>query len=70
MTLVERRDPAAMSAEDEQEAERRAAVPVPRKRAVSTDTVGEREPPIFLLLICNPTANFEHLGLGIKSLTD
>ena len=26
--------------------------------------------PILLPLICNPTANFEHLGLGIKSPTD
>ena len=26
--------------------------------------------PMFLLLICNPTANFEHLGLGIKLPTD
>ena len=26
--------------------------------------------PIFLPLVCNPTANFEHLGLGIKSPTD
>ena len=26
-------------------------------------------PPVFLLLVCNPTANFEHLGSGIKSPT-
>ena len=26
--------------------------------------------PIFLLSICNPTTNFEHLGSGIKSPTD
>ena len=26
--------------------------------------------PIFLLLVCNPTANFEHLGSGIKSPVD
>ena len=27
-------------------------------------------PPIFLLLICNPTTNFEHLSSGIKSPID
>ena len=27
-------------------------------------------PPIFLPSVCNPTANFEHLGSGIKSPTD
>ena len=26
--------------------------------------------PIFLPSICNPIANFEHLGSGIKSPTD
>ena len=31
---------------------------------------GPLVPPIFLLLVCNPTANFEHLGSGIKSPTD
>ena len=43
VTSVERRDPTAMSAGDEQEAERRAEVPVPRKRAASADAVGEWE---------------------------
>ena len=27
-------------------------------------------PPVLLPLVCNPTANFEPLGSGIKSLTD
>ena len=26
--------------------------------------------PIFLLPVCNPTTDFEHLGSGIKSPTD
>ena len=43
MTSVERRDPAAMSAGDEQEAERRTVFPVPRKRAASTDAIGKWE---------------------------
>ena len=43
LTSAERRDPAATSAGDEQEAERRAVDPVPRKRAVSTDAIGEWE---------------------------
>ena len=43
VTSIERRDPTAMSAANEQEAERRAEVPVPRKRAASVDAVGERE---------------------------
>ena len=43
MTSVERRDPAAMSASDEQEAERRSEVPMPRKHAVIANATGERE---------------------------
>ena len=43
VTSVERRDPVAMSAGDEQEAERRAEVPMPRKRATSADAVSKRE---------------------------
>ena len=43
VTSVERRDPVAMSAGDEQEAERRGEVPVPRKHAASADAAGERE---------------------------
>ena len=43
VTSVECRDPTAMSAGDEQEAERRAVVLVPRKRAASVDAVGEWE---------------------------
>jgi len=36
-------DPTVMSAGDEQEAERRTMVLMPRKRAASTDTIGKRE---------------------------
>ena len=43
LTSAERRDPAATSAGDEQEAERRAVVPAPWKRAASVDAIGERE---------------------------
>ena len=43
VTLAERCDPAAASASGEQEAKRRGDVPTPRKRAASTDTVGEWE---------------------------
>ena len=43
VTSVERRDPTTMSIGDEQEAERRVVVPVPRKCMASTDTVGEWE---------------------------
>ena len=43
VTPTEHRDPMAMFAGDEQEAERRAVVPVPRKRATSADAAGERE---------------------------
>ena len=43
MTSAERRDLAAMSAGDEQEAERHAVVPMPRKSAASADAVGEWE---------------------------
>ena len=43
VTLTESHDPMAMSASDEQEAERRAVVPVPRKRAASIDAVSEWE---------------------------
>ena len=43
VTSAERRDPTVMSAGDEQEAERRAVVPMPRKRVASTDAVGEWE---------------------------
>ena len=31
---------------------------------------GPLAPSIFLPLVCNPTANFEHLGSGIKSPSD
>ena len=41
VTLAVCRDPTAMSAGDEQEAERRIVVPVLRKHAVSADAVGE-----------------------------
>ena len=41
-TSAERRDPAATSAGEEQEAARRAEVPAARKRAASADAVGER----------------------------
>ena len=43
VTSADRRDPAAMSAGVEQEAERCMVVPMPRKRAVSADAIGERE---------------------------
>ena len=43
VTSKEHHDPTAMSAGDEQEAERRVVVPAPRKRAASADAVGERE---------------------------
>ena len=43
VTSTERRDPTAMSAGDEQEAERHTEVPMPRKRAASIDAAGERE---------------------------
>ena len=43
VTSAECRDPTAMSAGDEQEAERRLVVPVPRKRAVRADAVDEWE---------------------------
>ena len=42
-TSVEHRDPVAVFAGGEQEAERHDNVPVPRKRAASADAVGERE---------------------------
>ena len=42
-TSAERRDPAAASAGDEREVERRGNVPMPRKHATSSDAVGERE---------------------------
>ena len=41
VTSMERHDPVATSAGDEQEAERRAAVPVPRKHAASVDIINE-----------------------------
>ena len=41
-TSAVRRDPATMSAGEEQEAARRAEVPASRKRAASADAVGER----------------------------
>ena len=41
VTSAEHRDPTAMSAGDEQEVERRAEVPVSRKRAASADAAGE-----------------------------
>ena len=43
VTSVEHRDPTVMSASDEQEAERRAEVPMPMKHAASADAIGERE---------------------------
>ena len=43
MTLAERRNPAAMFAGDEKEAEKCAVVPVLRKSAASVDAIGERE---------------------------
>jgi len=43
VTSTERHDPAATSAGNEQEAERRAMVPVLRKRAASVDATGEWE---------------------------
>ena len=43
VTSVEHRNPTVMSAGDEQEAERRVVVPLPRKRAASADAVDERE---------------------------
>ena len=43
VTSMERRHPTAMSASDEQEAERHTEVPMSRKHAASADTVGERE---------------------------
>ncbi|XP_066311501.1 eukaryotic translation initiation factor 3 subunit A-like [Miscanthus floridulus] len=43
VTSAESRDPAAISAGDEQEVERRAMVPMPRKHTASADTVGEWE---------------------------
>ena len=36
----------------------------------SRSLTGPLVPPILLLLVCNPTANFKHLGTGIKSPTD
>ena len=63
VTSVERRDPTAMSAGDEQEAERRAVVPMPRKRAASADAIGEREAkwtwspcPLVASLVSSPPA--------------
>ena len=41
VTLAERHDPTMMSIGDEQKAERRAVVPMLRKRAASTDAVGK-----------------------------
>ena len=43
VTSAEHRDPTAMSAGDEQEAERRVVVPMLRKHAASVDAVGEWE---------------------------
>ena len=43
VTSAEHDDPTAMSTGDEQEAERRSEVPMPRKRAASADAIGERE---------------------------
>ena len=63
VTSAERRDPAAMSAGDEQEAERRAVVPVPRKRVASADAIVEREAkrtrspcPLVASLVSSPAA--------------
>ena len=41
VTSAVHRDPAATSAGEEQEAARRAEVPASRKRATSTDAIGE-----------------------------
>ena len=41
VTSAVRRDPTAMSAGEEQEAARHAEVPASRKRATSTDAIGE-----------------------------
>ena len=41
VTSAECRDPMAMSTGDEQQEERRAEVPVPRKRVASMDAIGE-----------------------------
>ena len=38
--------------------------------ALPTGADGPLVHPIFLLLICNPIVDFEHLGSGIKSPTD
>ena len=43
MTSTVRREPTAASASGGREAERRGDVPTPRKRATSSDDVGERE---------------------------
>ena len=40
VTSAECRDPTAMSAGDEQEAEKHTVVPMPRKRAASADVIG------------------------------
>ena len=63
VTSVERCDPTATSAGDEQEVTRRAVVPAPRKRAASTDAIRKREAkrtrsphPLAALLVPSPPA--------------
>ena len=43
VSSAERHDPMVASTDGEQVVERRGDVPMPRKHAVSTDTIGERE---------------------------
>ena len=65
VTSAKRRGPAAMFAGDEQEAERRAVVPMPRKHAASADVVGERrakqprspQPLVASPILSPPTAD-------------
>jgi len=65
VTSVVRHDPTVMSAGDEQEAERRAVVPAPRKHAASTDAIGEQEvkrtrsprPLVASSVMSSPTAD-------------
>ena len=65
VTSVEHRDPTTMFTVDEQEAERRAAVPVPKKHAASVDAIGEREakrtrsphPLVALPILSPPTVD-------------
>ena len=63
VTSMKHRDPTAMSAGGEQEAERRGDVPMSRKHAVSADTAGEQEVkrarspcPLVASLVSSPPA--------------